>query len=302
MTTPQQVLSTPSAAMASSPPGGKRRVPLVLLPLLILLFVFLVAPATILLVYSFWQGGNFQVVREITVENYLAAVTSPTYRAVLLNAMGVGVVTATITAVLSYVVAYWLRFRVMVGRNLVLYLILLSMLSGYLMRVYAWRTILGRTGLLNSTLLHFGLVDQPVLSLAFSRIAVALALINIFIPFAVLPIQASLSSVPDELIEAARDLGLGPTRVFWRVTLPLTMSGVYWAFLYTLILSAGDYITPELLGGVSGSMIGRSIAQQFVASGDQPMGAALSFVVLAVYAVIFLVVRSLFRRARWLPR
>jgi spermidine/putrescine transport system permease protein len=261
-----------------------------------LLVVFLAAPALTLLLYSFWKGGFFQVVRELTLANYVTALTSSEYRVVTWNALGIGLSTAVITTLLSYGLAYTLVFKLTRGRNVVLYLIVLSVLSGYLMRIYAWRIILGRTGLLNGLLLELGLVEDPLLGLAFSRAAVIVALVNIFIPFAVLPILSALSNIPRELIEAARDLGDGPARAFWRVTLPLSLSGVFSAFTYTLILASGDYITPELLGGVSGSMIGRSIALQFVSAGNPPLGAALSFVLLGVYALIFLGLHTLLRR------
>jgi spermidine/putrescine transport system permease protein len=236
------------------------------------------------------------VVRELTLANYVTALTSSEYWAVTSNALGIGLVAAVITTLLSYGLAYTLAFELQRGRNLVLYLIVLSVLSGYLMRIYAWRIILGRTGLLNELLQGLGLVDEPLLGLAFSRTAVIVAQVNIFIPFAVLPILSALSNIPRELIEGARDLGAGPARAFWRVTLPLSLSGVFSAFTYTLILASGDYVTPELLGGVSGSMIGRSIALQFVSAGNPPLGAALSFVLLGVYALIFLGLQAFFRQ------
>lgn len=255
------------------------------------LVVFFVVPALIFLLYSFWEGHPFRVERVFTLENYAYALSNTVYLKVTLNTLLTGAETAILTTALAYPLAYFLTFKVKRRRNLVLMLIVISLLSGYIVRVYAWRTILGRTGLLNSFLLWIGLIKEPLLSLVFSRSAVVVTLLNIFLPYTMLPILSSLANIAPEVIEAARDLGAGPVRAFLKVTLPLSMTGVVSGFTYTLILSAGDYITPEMVGGTTGMMIGRSIASQFVRTGNWPLGAALSYLVLSLFMVCYFGVR-----------
>jgi spermidine/putrescine transport system permease protein len=283
--------------------GGSSSKPLILLfPGLVFMLAFFLAPALVLLLQSFWTGREFQIVHELTLSNYVEGVLTPLFQSVTLNALLIGFMTATITIMLSYPLAYYLAFEVERGRNLIIYLVFVSMLSGYIVRVYAWRTILGRTGLVNSLLLFSGVIKEPLLFLIFNRASVIVALVNIFVPFAMLPILSALSNIPRELVEAARDLGANSLVAFLRVTLPLSMTGVLSAFAYTMVLSAGDYITPELLGGLTGSMIGRNIAQQFVLIGNRPLGSALSFLVLAMYAIMFLGLWWGLRRLRLLPK
>ncbi|MDI7274828.1 MAG: ABC transporter permease [Anaerolineae bacterium] len=264
---------------------------LLLLPTTSILVVFFVVPALVFLLYSFWGGQAFRIERVFTLRSYAYALTSAVYRRVAISTLWTGFLSAALTTLLAYPLAYFLTFRVRRGRNAVLFLVVISLLSGYLVRVYAWRTILGRNGLINSFLLYVGLVEEPLLFLVFSRLAVVITLVHVFLPFTILPILSSLANVRTELVEAAKDLGAGPLQAFLRVTLPMSMTGVISGFTYTLVLSAGDYITPELVGGTTGIMIGRSIADQFIRTGNWPLGSALSFLVLSLFMVIYFGVR-----------
>jgi spermidine/putrescine transport system permease protein len=165
-------------------------------------------------------------------------------------------------------------------------------LSGYLVRIYAWRTILGDEGVINQTLITLGLIQQPLSFLLFSRIATIIVFVNFLTPLAILPIYAALQNVRDEEIEAARDLGASAAAAFWRVTLPLAWGGIFSAFALTFIISAGDYVTPQLVGGTSGGMIGRTIASTFGTAFNWPLGAALSFLTLAFVLVILGMLRA----------
>lgn len=274
---------------------------LFLSPITTVLVFFFIVPASIFFVYSFWMAHAWKIERVFTLVNYMYALRNPTYREVTMNALVVGFVSATTATLVSYPLAYYLTFRLKRGRNLVLFLVIISLVSSYLVRVYAWKTILGLNGLINSFLVWLGLIHEPLRFLLYSRLAVAITLLNVFLPFTMLPILSSLQNVPPELIEAAKDLGCRPVRAFLKVTLPLSMTGVISGFMYTFVLSAGDYITPQLLGGTSGSMIGLSIANQFIHTGNWPLGSALSFMVLSLFMVIYFGVRWTVRYLKLAP-
>jgi len=264
-----------------------------LTPSILILIGFFVLPTLVFLVYSFLRSSAYHVEWILTLDNYIRALGSSIYWKALFNSIQIGFIVATITTFLSYPFAYFLTYHMTKGRNLVLFLVVISVLGSYLVRVYAWRTILGREGVLNSMLIGLGLINEPLLALLFSRLAVGITLVNVFLPFAILPILSSLQSIPYELVEAARDLGYSPSRAFLKVTLPLSLTGILASFIYTFILSSADYITPQLVGSTTSSMIGVSISSQFVKIGNMGLGSAISFILLAtLLLVIFLVQRG----------
>jgi spermidine/putrescine transport system permease protein len=258
-------------------------------PITAILIVFFLVPTLIFFLNSFFVGQVFQIRHELTLDNYIYTLTSTVYRKVTLNSFVVGSLVAVFSVLLSYPLAYFLTFRITKGRNLILFLVVISLLSGYLVRVYAWRTFLGTQGLINTFLMWVGIIDEPLLFLLFSRLAVIITLTNIFVPFTLLPILSSLANISPGLIEAAKDLGAKPFTAFLKVTLPLSLTGVIAGFVYTFVLASWDYITPELVGGNTGMMIGRSIANQFVRVGNWPLGSSISFVVLALFLLMFLI-------------
>jgi len=251
---------------------------------MVLLFAM---PILIFLVYSFWQLKGFEIVPEWTLKNYVQVANNPVYIKLIARSIGIGLITACITVVLSYPVAYAMAFRMKEGRELILLLMILSLFSSYLVRVYAWKTILGNNGVINSILMSIGLVQEPVSWLIYSRFAVIVTLVSVFFPITILPIYSVLMNIHPNLLEAARDLGAGATLAFLKVTLPLSMPGVMAGFIFTLVLTAGDYITPALLGGSNGQMIGNSIVSQFGIASNWPLGAAITFFVMAVFLALF---------------
>jgi spermidine/putrescine transport system permease protein len=264
-----------------------------LAPSILILIGFFVLPTLVFLVYSFLRSSSYHVEWILTLDNYIRALGSSMYWKALFNSVQIGFFVATVTTLLSYPFAYFLTYRMIKGRNLVLFLVVISVLGSYLVRVYAWRTILGREGILNTMLIGLGLIKEPLLSLLFSRLAVGITLVNVFLPFSILPILSSLQSIPYELVEAARDLGYNPIRAFLKVTLPLSLTGILAGFTYIFILSAADYITPQLVGSTTSAMIGPHISSQFIKLGNMGLGSAISFILLAtLLLVIFLVQRG----------
>ena len=274
----------------------RRPVGWLLAPSLIILIVFFVLPTLVFLVYSFLVSGEYKVEWIFTLENYIRVFRSSLYWDAILNSLLAGITVGVVTTLVSYPFAYFLTYRVKKGRNIVLFLVVISLLGSYLVRVYAWRTILGREGIINSLLIWIGIIREPLLFLLFSRFAVIVTLVHVFLPFSILPILSSLQNVPYELIEAARDLGCSPFRAFLRVTFPLSITGVLAGFTYTFILAAADYITPQLVGGTSISMIGPSISAQFIKYGNFGLGSAISFVFLAVLLLVIYLVQWILGR------
>jgi len=147
-------------------------------------------------------------------------------------------------------------------------------------RAYAWKTILGNDGVLNTLLSFLGLTHQPLGFLLYSPFAVALTLTHIYTPFAFLPIYASMEHIPRSLIEASRDLGASRLRTFWRVAFPLALPGILAGASFAFVLSLGDFLSPLLVGGASGVMISNIVVSLFGAAYDWPLGAAISFCML----------------------
>lgn len=262
-----------------------------ILPAAFFLMVFLIGPVTVFFIYSFWTVEGFNLAPAWTLANYAKALSDPIYQSLFAQTIGTAAAAAAITVVIAYLFAHAVRFHLRRYQEALLFLVVVALFSGYLVRIYAWRTILGDEGVINSVLIGLGLVSEPLHFLLFSRIATTITLVNFLVPLAVLPMYAALQNVRDEEIEAARDLGAGAAGAFWRVTLPLAWNGVFAAFALTFIIAAGDYVTPQLVGGTSGSMVGRSIASTFGTAFNWPLGAALSFLTLTFVLVMLGVLR-----------
>jgi spermidine/putrescine transport system permease protein len=197
------------------------------------------------------------------------------------------------TVLLAYPMAYFIAFRVKKNKLVWLILITVPFWTSYLLRVFAWKVVLGYNGVVNSGLASVGLIDAPLEFLLYNQTAVVITLAHAWAAFAILPIYVSLEKIDRSLLEAAQDLGEGPFMAFVRVTLPLSMPGLIAASLLVFIPTVGDYVTPTLVGGPRGIMIGNIIQSQFGKANDWPMGAALSVismltVTLAICAFLWL--------------
>lgn len=257
-------------------------------PLTLFILVFFVIPIGIFFIYSFWTVRQWNIVREWNFNNYIDIFSSPVYTKLMLRSLNVGLRTAALSVLVVYPLAYTMVFRFEKYRDLILFLLAISLFSNYLIRIYAWRSILSSNGLVNWILMSVGLADGPESYLLFSSAGVVLVLLNVYLPFATLPIYSALLNVERDLIQAAADLGAGPIRTFFEVTLPLSMPGVLVSFVFIFLLSAGDFITPELVGGKDGMMIGNAVATQFGALSNWPLGSAMVFSTIALFLVGFL--------------
>ncbi len=256
-------------------------------PLFTYFVVFFFAPLFILFIYSFWLKTSTGLVPTFTLFNYLSIFSRRLYPIVIIRSIRIGFITSIICVMLSYPVAYSLTFKYKKLQDFVLYLILISLFSSYLVRVYAWKTILGSNGLFNQVLKYFGLIDEPLRFLLYSPTAIIITLVFIFIPFTILPIYSSLQNIGVDLIEAARDLGANRLETFYKVTLPLSMPGVITGFIFSFVLAAGDYVTPQMVGGTGGLMVGRIVQDQFGMTYNWPFGSALAY--FTIFILIFLI-------------
>jgi spermidine/putrescine transport system permease protein len=255
-------------------------------PLYVYFFIFFFIPLFILFIYSFWRTTSTGLVPTFTLFNYSFIFSRQLYPSIILKSIQIGFSTSVICILLSYPVAYALTFKYKRLQDFVLYLILISLFSSYLVRVYAWKTILGYNGLINQVLKQLGLIKEPLTFLLYSPTAVIITLVFIFTPYTILPIFSSLQNISEDLLEAARDLGSTAISAFFRVTLPLSMPGVVTAFIFAFVLAAGDYVTPQMVGGTEGLMVGRIVQDQFGMTYNWPFGSALAYFSIFLFILI----------------
>jgi len=255
-------------------------------PALIFLGIAILVPFGILVVMSLWTPAGFDFNTEPTLHNYQQIMERPIYGALLWRSLWVSTMATVFTVILCYPMAYYVAFHV--HRNKMMWIVLMTLpfWTSYLLRVFAWKVILGYEGVINSALLSVGLIDAPLEFLLYSPTAVIITLAHAWAAFAILPLYVSLEKIDKSLLEAATDLGDGPVRRFFRITFPLSLPGVISASILIFIPTTGDYITPALLGGPDGKMIGNLIQLQFGPVNNWPMGAALSIVLMLTIAAI----------------
>lgn len=277
------------------------RTVLMLSPAVLFYAVFFGVPMLSLFVLSLWRAEGFNIIPTFTAENYLKIAASGLYRDIMLRTIGVGLLTAAITVPIAFTLSYLMRFVFQHRAQMILQLVLVSLFSGYLVRIYAWRTILGKQGLLNSALQWLDLTDGPLEFLIYSNFAVIVTLTGLLLPLAVLPIYSAMANISRDHIEIAADLGSRRLHLIRTVLVPMALPGIRTAFAFTFLLAAGDFVTPSLVGGSQSIMIGNVIADQFRGTGaNWPLGAALAFVVMAVVMLIALAVTRLIAQvARW---
>ncbi|MEI4197273.1 ABC transporter permease [Roseovarius sp. E0-M6] len=261
-------------------------------PTLLFLTIGIVIPFIILITMSLWTAQGFGFDTTPTTKNYEAVYNQPLYGALLGRSLWISGFATIATVVLSYPMAYYVAFHV--HRNKMMWIVLMTLpfWTSYLLRVFAWKVVLGYEGVINSALLSMDLIEQPLEFLLYSPNAVIITLAHAWAAFAILPLYVSLEKIDRSLLEAATDLGDGLVARFFRVTFPLSLPGVIAASLLIFIPTTGDYITPALLGGPDGMMIGNLIQLQFGPVNNWPMGATLAIILMlciAAIAAIFMI-------------
>lgn len=267
-----------------------------LLPALIYFVLFYVGPLLVLVYFSFLTVQNFRFVEPFNIDNYVDVLTGETYRILFVRTVLFSLLSATLAIALAYPFAYIVTF-VFPNRSRSLYfLVLVALFGGYLVRIYAWRTILGVEGVINGTLLTLGVIEAPIREILNGPFAVIVAMTNFLVPLAVLPIYASMQNVSPGLLEAARDLGSSRLDITRRVVLPLVLPGVLVAFAFCFIASAGDFAIPALLGGVESPFIGNQIQFQIGQTSNWPLAAAMAVTLITLVVLITAAVAVVARR------
>jgi ABC-type spermidine/putrescine transport system permease subunit I len=272
-----------------------------LLPLLAVLVGFVVVPTAILFGYSLFEWVFASPVGAVTPSNYVELLGSPITRKVVETTLWIGVPVAIFSVSGGYAIAYYIVFGHGLGRQVLFILTVTALMASYLVRIYAWRTLLGSKGIVNGGLVASGLIDQPLDFILFSRTAVILGEVSLFMPLAALTFFAALSGINPDLREAARDLGASRFQTLRRVTLPLSGPAILATSALVFFLAAGDYLTPVFLGGPDAVTVGRLIADSFGTTVDYGKGAALSMLVLLGFVLIYMLLRFVMRRMNLLP-
>jgi spermidine/putrescine transport system permease protein len=267
------------------------------------MIVAMCLPVFMLTAHSFWTQDYLTIDKTFTLANYDQALSwlwgaegaKPIYLRLLWKSMQISLGVTIATLVLAYPFAYFLAFKVRKNKNTWIILISVPFLTSYLLRVFTWKIILGFNGVINSGLIELGIIKEPLEFLLYNPTAVLIVLAHAWAAFAILPIYVSLEKIDRSLLEAATDLGDGPAQRFLRVTLPLSMPGLIASGLLVFIPTVGDYVTPKLVGGTEGIMIGNIIQSQFGKANNWPLGSALSIVMaiaITLVVLLFLFVSS----------
>ena len=256
------------------------------------LAVFFVLPIAIVAAYSFDVYSLNPGPHSFTLGAWRSFVHDPVYLKLFWKSVKMSLTVSAIIVVLAYPLAYYLALSGTKRKYVLLLVLIAPFLTSYLLRVLAWKVILGNEGVINTFLFWTGLRSpgHPISQLLYSRFAVMLVLGYIWLPFVALPIFVSLESLDRRLLEAASDLGASRLQAFRRVTLPLSLPGIMAAFLFVFIPTLGEFVTPSLVGGTTGYMYGNQIVDLFgTGFPDWETGSVLAIFLLGVVALLMIV-------------
>jgi ABC-type spermidine/putrescine transport system permease subunit I len=267
------------------------------LPAVVLFGAFFLVPLGIIVCYSFWEVVNYQVVHHWTTANYDYFFSVSTYVTTMWATLWVAVVATAITIFLAFPFSYWLsRYVPPRLRALMLILVVVPFWTSYLLRVYSWLTILGDKGLLNRFLQWAGITNHPIGLFLYDRPAVILVLVYLYFPFAALTLYASIERFDWDQLRAAMDLGAAPLAAIRKILLPQIRPGLVTAVIFVFIPILGEYLTPQIIGGLNGIMIGNLVVNFFQAA-EYTRGAAVSLLI----ALFIIVLLFIFRKSLSAP-
>jgi len=265
-------------------------------PPLLWVGVFLLLPYALMFAHSFWTVRDGMLVHQWNLRNYQTLLLNPVYTGVLFRTMRIAASVTLLSLLLGYPLAYYLSFHAGPRKELLYQLVIVPLWVSYLVRGYAWKTILGSTGVLNGFLQYLHITHEPVGYLLYSPFSVVLMLTHIYTPFVFLPIYAALEHIPRPLVEASQDLGAKPRSTFFRIILPLSMPGLLAGATFAFVLSLGDFLAPLLVGGPSGTMIANIVQSLFGAAYDWPLGASISVCILIITVSLLFLTERLEKR------
>jgi spermidine/putrescine transport system permease protein len=269
-------------------------------PPLLWVGLFLLLPYALMFAHSFWLVRDGVIVHQWNLQNYAKLAQNPVYVEVLLRTARIAASVMLLSLLLGYPLAYFMSFHAGIRKELLYQLVIVPLWVSYLVRGYAWKTILGSDGILNGFLQYLHITREPVSFFLYSPFAVILTLTHIYTPFVFLPLYASLEHIPRNLIEASQDLGASPRATFFRVILPLSIPGLLAGATFAFVLTLGDFLGPLLVGGPSSVMIANIVQSLFGTAYDWPLGAAISVCILVLtISLLFLTERL---EKRWFFR
>lgn len=270
--------------------------PLLVSPMAFWMLAFFLVPLILIILYSFGSQGVYQTGVSLGFETtwYEQILTDPSTRKAFLLTMQMVLINTLGCLVIGYPLAYFISVKSGKRKTLFVLLIMLPFWTSFLVRTYAWISILNNTegGLVNNLMISLGLVDEPV-EILYTNFAVYLVLIYDYLPFMVLPLFVGIEKIHTSLYEASKDLGAGKWTTLRRVTIPLSMPGIFAGSMLTAIPTTGEFVVPQIIGGGKVVLWGWLIYQAFTAGRNWPLGAALSNVLL----VFMLIVVALYLKA-----
>jgi spermidine/putrescine transport system permease protein len=268
---------------------------LLLSPAFAWIALLVLAPNIFLVLYSLWENDLGTVVQQFNLENYRKAIDSEVVRTLFTRTFVMSLMAAGIATAIAYPAAYIVVRKLGRFKLAAALLILVPLWVSFLLRVFAWRIILGERGILNGFLTTTGLLSEPSDTFLYSRTTVVLTLTYIVIPYVFLASYTVLERIPDSVYEASADCGASAWRTFWKVVWPLSRPGVAIGFAIGFVLAFGDYVTPQMVGGVEGTMLGSIVIQQFGTANNWPFGAAIA-VSIMLTSLVFLTLVSFLSR------
>lgn len=256
------------------------------LPVVVYALLLIFLPLLYIFFLSFLRSDNYGgYLFEFNLENY-AEIFDPTFLAILGKSTLIGLITTFICLLISYPFAIFLRAKPAKTQNLIIKLVMVPFLTNSLIRTYGWLTLLRKNGVINSALLSTGLISEP-LSLMYNSFGIIVGMVYTLLPFMILPVYSAVSKVDQNLLDAAEDLGAGKLTRFFKIYLPLTLSGAFNGSLMVFIPAIGYFFIADILGGGKIMLIGNLIKNQFLTARNWPLGAALSiFLLLMTFGLV----------------
>ncbi len=266
-------------------------------PALILVLLAMASPLMLMVITSFHtQISMMEIDSTFTIDRYKDFFSKSVYTMLLGRSIKISFFVTLVTLITTYPLAYYIAFYVKKNKMLWIVLMTLPFWTSYLLRVFAWKVILGHKGVVNTALMVSGMINEPLSFLIYSQTAVILTLAHAWAAFAILPLYVSLDKIDKSLLEASYDLGCTKFETFWRVTFPLSLPGVIGAILIIFIPTVGDYVTPQLVGGTDGRMLSNMIQSLFGRANNFPLGAASAVLMLLSVSFVALVVTYLTKK------
>lgn len=267
----------------------------VILVPMIWLFLLAAAPLLIALNFSFsemeiasvaslWKWADSALTIKLNFANYLFVAQDPLYFETYVSSIKFAAITTLWCLLLGYPFAYFMARAQVHLRPLLLMLVMLPFWTSFLLRIYAWKTLLSNNGLVNNALLALGVIDAP-LPMMNTPFSLTIGMVYAYLPFMILPLYATLVKLDLRLLEAAADLGTSPWKTFWLITVPLSKRGIIAGSMLVFIPAVGEYVIPELLGGPETLMIGRVLWDEFFSNNDWPMASAVTIIMILLILV-----------------